>query len=109
MAGEYRWDVMHEMIREGRIRLLVMLGGVCEVCGEDDSALLDIHHLNGKTWQSNQVGPYKRIKLYEQDIKNGECSLLCKWCHNNSEGHIPIIAFVGYVANGVISDVESVR
>lgn len=87
MAGEYRWDVMKDMIRTGRDRLLYLLGNVCESCGEDDPELLHIHHMNGKTWRSNQVSRYRRILLYERDIINGECTLLCKWCHNNPDGH----------------------
>ena len=85
MAGEYRWHILNESLAAGKRRLILLLGGVCESCGEEE--LLEIHHRNGKTWRSNKLSRPQRLKHYEQDIIAGECFLLCKWCHDNPDDH----------------------
>ena len=55
-----------------------LLGGKCEICGNDDVFCLDFHHIGKKEFD---VSDYRssRWSNIEKEIK--ECKLLCRNCH----------------------------
>jgi hypothetical protein len=68
------------------------LGGYCGAscdrelgCGTKHE--LQLHHNEGKTWRSRDVGPLKRIKLTVIDFLLGRLGVLCKSCNESDGGH----------------------
>ena len=101
MAGERRWHLLPQILEQRRLELVLLLGGICKVCGSDFD--LEIHHRFGKNWRSRDYSRSMRLKKYKQDILNGECFLLCKWCHDTPEEH-PSECFCPKCCGETVSD-----
>jgi hypothetical protein len=62
------------------------LGGYCgakcdEELGCGSRSDLQLHHLNGKDWTANKVGPLKRMKLLLDDWLRDRLGVLCRQCN----------------------------
>ncbi len=66
--------------------LCKMLGGACNVCGEDDPVVLDFHHLNPaeKEGAVKKLARTAALKTVIAEMK--KCVLLCSNCHRKLHG-----------------------
>lgn len=74
-----------------RVRLELMLGGRCAVCGAlschlpGGTALLEFHHEHGRDYESRRLSWGQRLLRYRKEIKEGKIKeLLCggeNGCH----------------------------
>lgn len=87
MAGEYRWDVVSEIVQCSRLALINQLGGKCFVCGCTDKRFLEFHHLYGKDWRSSSIGPWRRMLKYKEEADQGLIVPLCIFCHLDPQEH----------------------
>ena len=64
-----------------KIKAIELLGGKCEICGDDNIFHLCFHHKNSHEKEYNiQDIIDSRWTIVEKEIK--KCQLLCKNCHN---------------------------
>lgn len=73
------WLRTKSKIQIRRDKICTELGGICKNCGTTDN--LELHHVDGKSWDPVKMSPQMRIKQYEQDHSNGLIDLLCKSCN----------------------------
>lgn len=65
-----------------KIKAIEMLGGKCEICGDDNILHLVFHHknmMNDKEIEINKIRD-NRWSIIEKELK--KCILLCQNCHN---------------------------
>lgn len=65
----------------GRVHLLLELGGVCEDCGCDDLARLQFHHKGERTWVARKKSRWVRLALYRREAAAGLVIVLCDECN----------------------------
>jgi 5-methylcytosine-specific restriction endonuclease McrA len=80
--GPVKWG---EYLAKKRQKLLIMMGGVCAACGEDDLALLEIDHIEDRQYEPRQLSRTKRLKMYEEEYRQGRVRLLCSSCNKSNE------------------------
>lgn len=70
-----------EWARKERRRLVALLGGHCQRCGEFIYDQLEFHHTVPRAWVANHTSSCWRVTRYKQDIEAGIVILLCKKCN----------------------------
>jgi hypothetical protein len=72
--------------RRERAKLITLLGGKCEKCGESDPANLEFNHTSPRNWEPRKHSQWGRIFRYRRDYAAGILNLLCRSC-NASVGY----------------------
>lgn len=79
------WPPRREVLAEQYRYMVDMLGGYCGAgvpelgCGAREN--LQLHHIDGKTWTANKVGPLVRARLLFEDFLLGRLGVLCAECN----------------------------
>lgn len=69
-----------ELARQYRLQLLADLGGRCARCGATEG--LEIHHVNGTTWNQRRSNSYWRVLKFRAELKAGvPLQALCRVCN----------------------------
>lgn len=64
-----------------RRALVTKLGGVCADCGS--KRRLEIHHVEGRTWDVEKLSPQCRAARYWREYREGiPLAVLCKSCNS---------------------------
>lgn len=63
-----------------RQRIIDFLGGKCAGCGTTFDLTFD--HTNGRDWDVRAVHSWTRLRIYEQEAKDGKLQLLCLTCNS---------------------------
>ena len=84
--GRYRsTDRNRRMYHARRARLIALMGGECQICGQTDS--LELHHPCGRAWKVRSLSRWTRIRRYELDYYETNLILLCEVCHLEVKGN----------------------
>lgn len=66
--------------RERKEELLDLLGGECKGCGDEED--LEIHHVDGRSWEPRQVSSHMRVVRYWREYLAGvRLEALCARCN----------------------------
>lgn len=68
-------------LRDRRIALVVLMGGVCRRCGLDDVEYLEPHHIRPREWNAARMSRWQRLKQYVRDWLDGKCYVICRSCN----------------------------
>lgn len=80
---------LRERVRAHQLRqsLVVELGGVCANCGDPTTPLLEIDHVEGRTWKAEETSQLQRAKLYWREYRSGvQLRCLCRSCNARDGG-----------------------
>lgn len=67
-------ELRHDLIRQ--------LGGKCAECGRTEIAVLEIDHVDGRTWSARGLSSYRRVLRYWREFRAGvRLRVLCRRCN----------------------------
>lgn len=75
-----------EWAKRKRHELILSLGGVCQICGDDDPENLVIDHHEGRSWDLLKKDSSARVSRYCFEAKLGLVGVLCVK-HNSRAAH----------------------
>jgi hypothetical protein len=85
------WPKRRAQLAEVYAYMIEVSGGYCGAgcdpelgCGARSD--LQLHHLEGKPWTANKVGPLLRMRMLADDFVRGRLGVLCGDC-NLADGH----------------------
>ena len=81
-------DARYELRRKTKRKIIIFLGGCCEICGYKSesgvSLSIDHRYSNGKSTSAANICQWKWERV-EEELKKGNCWLLCMNCHMEEE------------------------
>jgi len=79
------WPPRRKVLAEQYAYMVEHLGGYCGACvpemGCGSKTDLQLHHIDGKEWAANKVGPKRRGYLLFVDFLMGRLGVLCRDCN----------------------------
>lgn len=87
-ASQYKSEWNKKKYWKVRVGIISALGGECRYCHTTDISVLEIHHV--EPLGSHDRPGWSRIKDWENQISQGNLTLVCHDCHMGYDHHVKV-------------------